>query len=115
MLRLSLLGIGVIGFVYEKLLTSLPPQSRREAAASLILFGFAAGSALFHRYCNSETLRLYVWGLRFHSSGQPVEATRCLRIREWWVRACIGLKFVAAFCLAVGAFVLALAFTRGLL
>ena len=66
MLRLSLLGIGVIGFIYEKILDVLPVLSKFLAAASLIFFGMAAASALTHRYFNAETIRLFLWGLRWH-------------------------------------------------
>jgi hypothetical protein len=114
MLRLSLLGIAVIGFIYEKIFSALPIFSKRLAAASLIFYGVAAAAALIHRYFNGETLRLYVWGLRFHERNAAEDSKKCLEARESILIICIIAKAVSAIFLGIGSLLLAIAFTGAL-
>lgn len=114
MLRLSLLGIAVVGFIYENIFDILPVFSKHSAAISLIFFGMAAASALIHRYFNGETVRLYVWGLRFHESKRITESRDCLKSRESIIIICIIAKAASAVFLGIGALLLAIAFTSGL-
>ena len=117
LLRLSLLGIAVIGFIYKENLEVLPRVSEHYAALSAIFFGFSAVSALFHRYLSSETLRYYIRGLQWESKflhsqelKDRLNAAKYLKYRQKIMWGCVILKFLSTLALAIGAGFLAYAF-----
>ena len=80
LLRLSLLGIAVFGFLYKEMFTDLGPSplltiggvsftiggvAKILAAAGVFLFGLAAVAALLFRFAATEGARYYIEGLRF--------------------------------------------------
>lgn len=109
-LRLSLLGIAVTGFFFEKVVQTLPDVPRMLVGLAVLLFGLAAAFALYHRFWSCETLRLFVWSLRFDACDEPEKAKQCLAERTLRSRNCIAAKLVACFLLGLGAVTLATAF-----
>ena len=72
LLRLSLAGLGVIGFlVTSKLVT----QSAVKICliASIILFGMSAGGALGHRYLSSDGIHHLMKAIRLSKLKNPAE------------------------------------------
>jgi hypothetical protein len=124
LLRLALAGIAVIGVIYDKIITHLPGISEWGAAWSVLFFGLAVAAALSHRFLNNVSLRRYIWRLRFHEASkvrQGADATsmtansqECLTGRNNLLIGAAVSKFLSASFLAIGAFVLALAFMHGL-
>lgn len=122
LLRLSLSGIAVIGFIYNGNLNTLFTDAKHYAAISAIFFGFSAVFALFHRYLSSETLRYYLRGLQWESkySSSQTDIDRwnakyylkCRQYIMWW---CVFLKFISVIALSIGAGFLASAFIIPLL
>jgi hypothetical protein len=115
LLRLSLLGIGVTGVVLEKLPKVFPYDSRKFIALSIMCFGISSCAAIAHRYLSSETLRFFVWGMRWKSAGDLYKSNRCLRQRDKVVVVCVWAKGLSAATLAAGAVSLAIAFCVALL
>ena len=77
LLRISLSGIRVFGFLYKDLFNTLPTLAKMVSGLAMLLFGFAAAAALGHRYystdasaCQIRFLRL--WRLRYGEE-LPVE------------------------------------------
>lgn len=122
LLRISLLGIAVIGFIYVEVLKTLPTVSKHAAARSAFCFGASAVCAILHRYLSSETLRYYIWGSRWESrfqNSQALEdqsnARHCLTLRYNFMVGCVISKFLSVCTLATGAGLLAYAFIVPLL
>jgi hypothetical protein len=122
LLRMSLAGITVIGFIYKEVLKDLPNVSRQSAGLSAIFFGISAVCAISHRYLSSETLRYYIWGLRWEGLSQGNKASiayenakLCLKARFRSMVACVALKALSALALALGASLIAFAFILPLL
>jgi hypothetical protein len=105
LLRLALLGIAVLGFTIEHANGLQGCQSAlRCVLSSIVCFGVSSCAAIAHRYASSETLRLFVWGLRSFEGTEAGEAARVhLQTRGRWVVVCVWLKSVAAALLALGA------------
>ena len=119
LLRLALLGIAAFGFLYKEAFlefdTSQHPDvdilaAKTRAACGIALFGLTSASALLFRYCSSETVRLYLDGLRFSAAGADAEAAQSLICRRRLVYVCIISKAGAAAFLAVGALLTSWAF-----
>src|SRR5262249_61983756 len=81
---------------------------------SVFCFGAAAAAALSHRLSNTGSLRCYVWGLRFHAVGRTDDSVKCLTVRANFIELARISKLFSAISLAVGAIVLAFAFSDGL-
>jgi hypothetical protein len=109
-LRLSLLGLAVIGFFLERLRATLSDFPQMLLGLAALLFGLAAAFALYHRYWSVETLRLFVWSLRFDAAGEAEKARQCLTERNERSRNCIAAKVVSCALLGMGAVSLAAAF-----
>jgi hypothetical protein len=115
LLRLSLAGIAVFGFLYEYLLESRPPMTTNVLAAfGVLMFGISAASALVFRFFATEGARFYIEALRFNGANagpaQKERARRSLDIRYDKVRICRPAKGIAAVSLALGGVLEALAF-----
>ena len=109
-LRLSLLGIAVTGFFFKEVIQTLPDIPKMLVGLSVLLFGLAAAFALYHRFWSCETLRLFVWSLRFDAADEPEKAKQCLDERMQRSKNCIASKLVSCSLLGLGAVTLAVAF-----
>ena len=99
LLRLSLLSIGVIGFVYKEDLFAIATGGttwpRLLVLGGVVAFALSAALATFYRYLVTEGFRYYTRGLRFHlkpgKDGKPALEKRERRL--YW---CIRLKVASA-------------------
>jgi hypothetical protein len=131
LLRLSLAGIAVFGFLYKiifeaNLLSKLPQTAPKLAAFGVsitapelaafgvLMFGISAASALVFRFLASEGARFYIEALRFTRANvgreQKERAKKSLDIRDEKVRICRTSKGIAAVTLAWGGVLEAFAF-----
>jgi hypothetical protein len=125
-LRLSLLGIAVFGFLYKIMFPGVTPSNLSPsigsakilAALGIIMFGISAASALIFRYFATEGLRFYIEALRFmpgkldctqESLNNVTLAQESLNERKSKINVCIWSKATAAFTLGLGGFLVALA------
>jgi hypothetical protein len=114
LLRLSLLGIGILGLALQELMDKLPSFSQKALALSILCFGASSFFAIAHRYCSSEALRFFIWGMRWRTD-RPDLSEKCLEQRTKLVHLCIVAKAISAVTLALGAVLLAIAFCFPLL
>jgi hypothetical protein len=114
LLRLSLAGIAVFGFLYEYLISSTNVLANVLAAFGVLMFGISAASALVFRFFASEGARFYIEALRFTRANagreQKERAKKSLDIRDEKVRICRTSKGIAAVTLALGGVLEAFAF-----
>jgi len=114
LLRLSLAGIAVFGFLYEYLISSTNVLANVLAAFGVLMFGISAASALVFRFFASEGARFYIEALRFARANagreQKERAKKSLDIRDEKVRICRTSKGIAAVTLAFGGVLEAFAF-----
>ena len=115
LLRLSLAGIAVFGFLYEYLVSSESPTTTNVLAAfGVLMFGISAANALIFRFFATEGARFYIEALRFTpanaGSEQKERARTSLDIRDAKVRICRTSKGIAAVTLALGGVLEAFAF-----
>jgi hypothetical protein len=108
LLRLSLAGIAVFGFLYEYLISSTNVLANVLAAFGVLMFGISAASALVFRFFASEGARFYIEALRFTRANagreQKERAKKSLDIRDEKVRICRTSKGIAAVTLALGGY-----------
>jgi hypothetical protein len=108
LLRLSLAGIAVFGFLYEYLISSTNVLANVLAAFGVLMFGISAASALVFRFFASEGARFYIEALRFTRANagreQKARAKKSLDIRDEKVRICRTSKGIAAVTLAWGGY-----------
>ena len=115
LLRLSLLGIAVFGFLYEKIFKGIDPQTTNLgaakflAAAGVFMFGFSAAGALLFRYLATEGARFYIEALRLKSKDAS-RAQESLNKRYRSILICRWSKGTAALALALGGLSVAAAF-----
>jgi hypothetical protein len=115
LLRLSLAGIAVFGFLYEYLSSSNSPTITNVLAAfGVLMFGISAAFALIFRFFATEGARFYIEALRFTPANadcaQKERANKSLSIRLGKVRICRMSKAFAALALALGGMLEAFAF-----
>ena len=115
LLRLSLAGIAVFGFLYEYLSSSNSSIITNVLAAfGVLMFGISAAFALFFRFFATEGARFYIEALRFTPANatcaQKDRAQQSLDIRDGKIRFCRTSKAIAAVTLAVGGMSEAFAF-----
>lgn len=121
MLRLSLAGLGIFGFIYEKIFSpnvlrlTAPCAIQAKSAAALGLFSFSicAASALVFRYFATEGARYYIQALRYASSPDARDARlskESLETRRKRVKICKISKASSAFFLGLGGFSIAASF-----
>ncbi|MBM3235662.1 hypothetical protein FJZ31_05125 [Candidatus Poribacteria bacterium] len=116
LLRLSLAGIGVFGFLYLNIFKD-PSITDSEvakwlAALGVIAFSLCTASALFFRFFATEGARYYIEALRF-APGQlncVDRAQNSLNIRYQRIIVCKWSKALAAFFLGLGSILIAIAF-----
>jgi hypothetical protein len=117
LLRLSLLGIAVFGFLYEKIFKGIGPHklstnlgaAKNLAALGVIMFGISAAGALIFRYFATEGARFYIEALRLKSQDAS-RAQKSLNKRYWRILICRCSKGIAAVTLGLGGLLLAVAF-----
>jgi hypothetical protein len=113
LLRLSLLGIAVFGFLYEIIfepnLGSSKLAQRAQivqilAAFGVLMFGISAAFALLFRFLSTVSLDLYIEALRFTECTPPKEedAKNSLDSRHLRDRICKWSKAIAALTLGLG-------------
>jgi hypothetical protein len=108
LLRLSLAGIAVFGFLYKITFEAGATigVAKVPAALGILAFGISAASALVFRFFAAEGARFYIEALRFNppnaDSAQKKRARESLEIRDEKVRFCRLSKEIAALALAVG-------------
>jgi len=119
LLRLSLAGIAVFGFLYQLMFQNLDPSKLPTAtnvlaAFGVLMFGISAASALVFRFFATEGARFYIEALRFTAANagreQNERARKSLDIRDEKVRICRWSKGIAAASLALGGALEAFAF-----
>jgi len=124
LLRLSLLGIAVFGFLFKETFLKIDWQNAASvswyAALGSILFLFlASASALAQRLLSTDAARYFVYGLRLHanitdagihqSSNDDVsERDSCLRGRRKLLKWSLSLKYSAVIFLGLGTLCLGL-------
>jgi exosortase/archaeosortase len=120
LVRLSLAGIAVFGFLFEKVFISSSSdrdlatiiQAKQHASYSIFFFGFCTFFGVAFRYFSTESIRLYIEGLHFKQADHQIEAGRKLKQRRLVVMICIICKFIAALSLAVGSLLAGVAVTE---
>ena|SRR5215207_5230660 len=112
LLRLSLLGIAVFGFLFKiifeanlgssKLAQIAPKLAFFPAAIGVALFGASAVLALVFRFYSIQSLGLYIEALRFKECSKPGDAKESLDCRHRKNRICTWTKLFASLALALG-------------
>ena len=105
MLRVSLAGVAVIGFL-SKLLKdggSFTPGSKLFGVISMISFSLSAIFALIFLYASAEDYRYYIAGLRSKLCNNVILPNRYLEKRREFVDKCVWSKAGSAILLAIGA------------
>jgi hypothetical protein len=128
LLRLSLLGIAVIGFLYKTTSETASDigVATTPAALGVLLFGISAASALVFRFFAAEGARFYIEALRFapanvdstqeqateaqHAEKRERRAKLSLDTRHKKIVICRRSKAIAAFTLGLGGVLEAVAF-----
>jgi len=116
LLRLSLLGIAVFGFLYKITFEAGATigVAKVPAALGILAFGISAFAALVFRFFAAEGARFYIEALRFTPPNadyaQKERARKSLDTRDWKVQICRRSKEIAALALALGGVLEALAF-----
>jgi hypothetical protein len=102
LLRLSLAGIAVFGFLYKITFEAGATMgvAKVPAALGILAFSISAASALVFRFFAAEGARFYIEALRFPTDME--RAQKSLDIRDKKVSFCRRSKEIAALALAVG-------------
>jgi hypothetical protein len=95
-LRLSLAGIVVFGFLLKEVFKNAGPASTEKtiAAIGLIMFGFSAGFALTFQFLAAEGLRYYILGFRHYTQAEISstydikKAEKSLEVRDQRLKYC---------------------------
>jgi hypothetical protein len=113
LLRLSLLGIAIFGFLYQQVFANFDSHKNPNVPIALIkflsqvsvaLFAASTVCALLYRYGSTEAMLHYLRGLR-----NPLAVKSELESRIWWLSKCLIFKILSAVCLGVGAILAAVA------
>lgn len=114
-LRLSLLGIAVFGFLFKEIIQDVDAEAlkamdictdfesvRIYGAYGVIMFVLSIGCALYFRYKATEGIRYYIMALRFMKKGEKPNAEYSLCRREKVIGLCRVCKAGAAIFLWLG-------------
>ena len=109
-LRLSLAGIAVFGFLYREIFqcstAAYIDVAQTLSVVGIVMFGIGAVSALAFLYLATEGLRYYIAGLRYYEKTQIFNNTElakaCLKKRFNRIRWCRLFKLLASFMLGFG-------------
>jgi hypothetical protein len=120
LLRLSLLGVAVFGFLYKIIFEANLDSSKLTqpkltliailGAIGVAMFGISATFALLFRFLSTKSLDLYIEALRFTeltpANEENAKNKECakdkLDRRHLWDRFCERSKFIAALALGLG-------------
>jgi hypothetical protein len=112
LLRLSLLGIAVFGFLFKIIFEANLDSSKLTqiasklaffpAAIGVAMFGISALCALVFRFFSIQSLGLYIEALRFKKCSKTVDAEESLNKRHRKNHICTQSKFFASLTLALG-------------
>ena len=109
LLRLSLLGIAVFGYLYKITFENNANMeiAKYPAAAGVVMFGICALTALIFRYFATEGARFYIQALRYtptNNAGRAQEerAEESINARHGKVVICRWSKASAAIALGLG-------------
>lgn len=111
LLRLSLLGIAIFGFLFKEVFIDSGIGQYRIGSIkllsqlSLAFFAASTVSALIYRYGSTEAMMHFFRGLKY--SG---EERSQLQTRNRWLTRCLVFKIISALCLGLGAVCSAIAF-----
>ena len=115
-LRLSLLGIAVFGYLYKDVFHTDSAQSganiglpKTLAAFGVLMFGVSAANALVFRFFATEGARFYIEAFRFKGIADEGRAQKSLDRRYGKIRICMWSKATAAVTLALGGLLVAVA------
>ena len=115
-LRLSLLGIAVFGYLYKDVfhIDSVKSDAniglpKSLAAIGVLMFATSAANALIFRYFATEGARFYIEALRFKEIADEVRARQSLNKRYCKIRICRWSKATAAVTLGLGGIFVAVA------
>ena len=121
-LRLSLAGIAVFGFLYNEIFQcSQTPDvagAQNLAAIGVVMFAASAVYALFFLYSAAEAFRYYVVGLRHYvklpaPTPEDIESARnSLGTRDAQIHVCRWSKLLASLALGLGGVFMAAAIFR---
>ncbi|MCK4787499.1 MAG: hypothetical protein KAV87_27320 [Desulfobacteraceae bacterium] len=111
LLRLSLLGIAVVGFFYKFVIPKFGLTTANTTLIILCVMSFAISSllALTCRYLAADAFRFYIYGLRINPKSED-EAISSLKKRNRRLRFCLIFKASSAILLVSGVFLLSAAF-----
>jgi hypothetical protein len=102
-LRLSLLGIAVFGFLYTKMFDETSIKSAKIIAGiGVTMFGFSSALALFFRYMATDGIRYYIMAFRFSVNEDNDNAQESLDKRRKILKSCLWSKTFAAIFLGLG-------------
>jgi hypothetical protein len=116
LLRLSLLGIAVFGYLYKITFENNANigTAKVPAALGVLMFGISALTALVFRFFATEGARFYIQALRYTppnaDPAQKERAEESLEARHGKVVICRWSKAVAAIALGLGGVLEAIAF-----
>ena len=105
MLKVSLAGIAVLGFLTNFIRTGgeLCFVTKLFGSISMVIFSVGAVCALIFLYTSAEGYRYYIAGLRSKKLKNIVASNRCLEKRLAYIDICIITKATSAISLALGA------------
>ena len=105
LLRISLAGVAVLGFLSKLVEGQLTGPSRCLGATSMFFFAISSVLALAFLYASANGYRAYIAGLRAKVAKVDTEfnADYYLEIREQLLKSCRWTKFLATVFLGLGA------------
>ena len=111
LLRLSLLGITVVGFFYKFVIPKTGLTAANKTLIILCVISFAISSllAVMYRYLATDAFRFYIYGLRINLKSED-EAISSLKKRNKRLRLCLFFKAISAILLVTGVLLLSKAF-----
>ena len=107
LLRLSLLGIAIFGFLYQRIFADFDITKHPDVPIdkinwlskfSVVCFALATICALIYRYGSTEAMMHFLRGLK-----NVPERSQELKDRNWWLKRCLLVKILAAVFLGLGA------------
>ena len=106
LLRISLAGVVVLGFLSELSNGALKDLSKYLGTFSMVFFAISTFLALAFLYASSNGYRCYIAGLRAKETNGNMKHSpdKYLEIREKMLKSCRWTKFLATVFLALGAF-----------
>lgn len=106
LLRLSLFGIGAVGFIAEHLgVANWSTLAKQSVSLSLLFMSLSGSAALAHRYIGPDGLACHLEYLRLRKRGTPLDpgvARRARRERNWLFKHAGSVLLASACFLGMG-------------